>query len=271
MAEERQRPDGSHRLDVNVTCPACRGQGVFATWDCIDGTRNPFMRRRVLHDDTLFFYECPHCHEQIHIESQCLYIDREKKFMVWHIPDPKSPVTSAEVCAFLGEDSFDDYCCRAALTWGEWREKIIELESGYDDRLYEIIKYGAYQLVKEADRKRLPLESYHVDYDGEGADPAKLALVFLDKEQRGMGYSYGITAAVQDVTADLFLPILERLPNMDCKGRFDRFGYSWAQHLLEYVVKAANSGDGSALYGQLLSYWLQMLGKEIFHTDIQPQ
>ena len=60
------------------------------------------------------------------------------------------------------------YTCRAALTWGEWREKIIECESTYDDRLYEIIKYGAYQLLSKDDKERLPLEAYHIDYADDG-------------------------------------------------------------------------------------------------------
>lgn len=120
---------GTHEKVLALTCPACQGQGTFQTWDCIDGTNSPELRKRILTDETLFFYECPHCHEAIHVESPCLYINRQEKWMVWHIPDPKVPVTSQEVCSFLGEPSFDDYLCRAALTWGEWREKIIEMES----------------------------------------------------------------------------------------------------------------------------------------------
>ena len=146
--EEHQQKDRTHRAELQLTCPACGGIGAFSTWDCIDGGENAELRRRVLHDEGLFFYQCPHCHSQIHVESPCLYVDKYKKFMVWHIPDPKTPVTSEEVRSFLGGDSFADYRCRAALTRGEWREKIIEIESGYDDRLYEIIKDGAYQLVK---------------------------------------------------------------------------------------------------------------------------
>lgn len=260
---------GTHEKVLALTCPACQGQGTFQTWDCIEGTNSPELRKRILTDETLFFYECPHCHEAIHVESPCLYINRQEKWMVWHIPDPKVPVTSQEVCSFLGEPSFDDYLCRAALTWGEWREKIIEMESSYDDRLYEIIKYGAYQLVKEADREKLPLEAYHLDYNDEMRQKETLSLVFMERDRRGMGYTYEITPKVREVTEDIFLPLLKRLPNMNDKGKFERFGYSWAQHMMTYVMQAASSEEGKHTYGQLLGFWVQTLGKELFHADIK--
>ena len=150
--------NGTHDLDVTVQCPACHEYGVFHTWDVID-TADAKLSERVHFDENLFFYTCPHCHAKIHMESKCLYIDRDKKLLVWHIPDPKERVTSKEVQDALGSPSFTTYTCRAALTWGEWREKIIELEGSYDDRLYEIIKYGAYQLLSQEDKERLPLEA----------------------------------------------------------------------------------------------------------------
>lgn len=178
------KKNGTHDLDVTIQCPACHEYGVFHTWDVID-TADAKLSERVHFDENLFFYTCPHCHAKIHMESKCLYIDRDKKLLVWHIPDPKERVTSKEVQDALGSPSFTTYTCRAALTWGEWREKIIELESSYDDRLYEIIKYGAYQLLSQEDKDRLPLEAYHIDYADDSHDPDKLALVFMAERKSG--------------------------------------------------------------------------------------
>ena len=172
---------------------------------------------------TYFFYTCPHCHSKIHIESKCLYIDREKKLLIWHIPDPKEKVTLGEVQAALGTTSFSEYTCRAALTWGEWREKIIECEGAYDDRLYEIIKYGAYQLLSKDDKERLPLEAYHIDYADDSHDPEQLALVFMRRDEKGMAYVYPITNRLKDVTKDIFMPIIEQLSRED-QAPFERFG-----------------------------------------------
>ncbi len=46
---------GTHEKVLALTCPACQGQGTFQTWDCIDGTNSPELRKRILTDETLFF------------------------------------------------------------------------------------------------------------------------------------------------------------------------------------------------------------------------
>ena len=81
------KKNGTHDLDVTIQCPACHEYGVFHTWDVID-TADAKLSERVHFDENLFFYTCPHCHAKIHMESKCLYIDRDKKLLVWHIPDP---------------------------------------------------------------------------------------------------------------------------------------------------------------------------------------
>mgnify|MGYP000727252039 FL=1 len=53
--EDNQQKDRTHRSELQLTCPACGGIGAFSTWDCIDGGENAELRRRVLHDEGLFF------------------------------------------------------------------------------------------------------------------------------------------------------------------------------------------------------------------------
>lgn len=260
----------THAVDVAITCPACHQEGTFATWNCIDGTNDGALRQRVLTDEGLFFYTCPHCQANVHIEAPCLYINSREKWMVWHLPDLTEQITSAEVTAFLGQPSFAKYICRVSRTWGEWREKIIELESGYDDRLYEIIKYGAYSLLTKVDQGQLPLEAYHIDYTDTIETPQDVSLVFLRQDDHGKGYGYAINEKVKEVTQDIFLPILERLPNAPATGRFDRYDYSWAQQLVQYVIKAAATQENAKEYGQLIGFWVQTLGQEIFHKTITP-
>lgn len=265
MSKNRTQP-----TTLEITCPACQGKGAFPTWECIDGTSDDALRQRVLTDDQLFFYHCPHCHAAVHIEAPCLYINRHAKWMVWHLPDLRDQITSAEVTAFLGQPSFAKFTCRVSRTWGEWREKIIELESDYDDRLYEIIKYGAYSLVKKEDQERLPLEAYHIDYtDGQADEKNNLSLLFLRSDKKGQGYGYVITPAVKEMTRDLFQPILERLPGVNDTGRFERFDYTWARELVRHVFAAAASPEGKKAYGPLLTLWLQTLSQELFHQPLQ--
>lgn len=262
---------GTRETKIAVTCPACHHAGTFAAWDCIDGGETPELRHRILHDDTLFFYECPKCHRQVRIEAPCLYIDRDRKFMVWHLPEQKAPVFADEACQNAGIADAEGYVCRLALTWGEWREKILELESGYDDRLYEIIKYGAYQLIRKEDREKLPVQAYHIDYDSDSSAADALALVFMDQTKKGMGYTYPITARVRDVTSELFQPLLDRLPADEGPKRLYRYNYDWAKQFVEYVMHWASSQDSGTAYRKLLGFWIQTLGKELFQQPVTPR
>ena len=261
---------GSHETDLSLTCPACHGKGVFHTWDCINGSADPSMRQRVLHDQSLFFYTCPHCQRAIRVEEKCLYIDKKKHFMVWHIPDLKMTVTSGEVEDFLGQPDFSGYDCRVALTWGEWREKIIEMESSFDDRLYELVKYGAYQLLKQEQKEKLPLEMYHLDYADDQYQPDQLALVFMEEDQKGNGYVYPVNTKMLEVTHDVFLPVLQKLSPQAGKGVFERYGYSWAEHFMKYIIEAAKK-PGMETYSQLVGFWIRTIGREIFQTELKGQ
>lgn len=262
--------DATHAADATIKCPACHRYGVFHTWDVIDAADSE-MKERVHFDENLFFYTCPHCHEKIHMESRCLYIDRAKHLLVWHIPDPKEKVSKSEVQDALGAPSFTTYTCRSCLTWGEWREKIIELESAYDDRLYEVIKYGAYQLLSADDKQRLPLAAYHLDYaDDQVRNPDELALVFMQEDVKGMAYVYPITEKLKELTKDIFLPLIEQIPAFNRKGQFDRFGYDWAAQFVTYLLKAADEDKNRETYGNLLGFWVKTIGEEIFQAEVKP-
>ena len=156
------------------------------------------------------------------------------------------------------------------MTWGEWREKIIECEGAYDDRLYEIIKYGAYQLLSKDDKERLPLEAYHIDYADDSHDPEQLALVFMRRDEKGMAYVYPITNRLKDVTKDIFMPIIEQLSRED-QAPFERFGYAWASQFMTYLIKAAEADANRETYGNLIGFWIKTIGEEIFHTAVKPQ
>lgn len=149
--------------------------------------------------------------------------------------------------------------------------KIIELESSYDDRLYEIIKYGAYQLLSQEDKDRLPLEAYHIDYADDSHDPDKLALVFMQKDAKGMAYVYPITEHLKEVTKDIFLPIIEQIADANRKAQFDRFGYSWARQFTTYIIKAAEEDKNRETYGNLIGFWVKTIGDEIFRAEVKPE
>ena len=96
---------------------------------------------------------------------------------------------------------------------------------------------GAYQLLSQEDKERLPLEAYHIDYADDSHNPDKLALVFMQKDAKGMAYVYPITEHLKEVTKDIFLPIIEQIADANRKAQFDRFGYSWARQFTTYIIK----------------------------------
>ena len=95
--------------------------------------------------------------------------------------------------------------------------------------------------------------------------------MFLRKAEKRKCYGYVITPKVKAVTKDIFSPILERLPDVNDTGRFERFDYTWARALVQHVFEAASSPEGRDAYGPLMTLWLQTLSQELFHQTLRPQ
>lgn len=263
---------GTHAVEIAITCPKCQGEGSFKTWDCIDTDKNPELRERLLHDPMLFFYFCPKCFSRIRIDAPCLYIDRGREFMVWLVPDTNMEMSLGELRDFFGAGDYENYCCRTVRSWGEWREKIIELESSYDDRLYEFIKYGAFHLLKEEEKKQFYLPAYHVEYAEDNEKNDELALIFMKNDEDKSTYSYPISKNMLEISNDIFQPLMERIPELSGKGTFQRYDYDWAQMVIDHLLSAAMgaSGNDKDSLKKIIVLWFQGLGKEIFGADIEP-
>ena len=259
---------GSHEVVRPIECPNCHGTGSFQTWDCIDATAQPELRERVIHDPMLFFYYCTKCFSQIRIDTPCLYIDRDRAMMIWLIPDPTMEMTAGELQNFFGPDSYQTYQCRAVRTWGEWREKILEMESGYDDRLYEFIKYGAYRMLKEEDKKAFYWPGYHIDFADETKEKSdELALVFMRDDEEHTTYVYPISAKLMELTRDIFKPILDAVPETSVTGEFRQYNMTWGGQVIDNLVDAAANSDDEDLK-KMVGLWFGMIGKEIFNADV---
>ena len=149
---------------------------------------------------------------------------------------------------------------------GELREKIIELESSVDDRICEVIKSGAYSLIKAEDRKVLPLESYHIDYCTQEGDSRAIGLVFMRSDMGGQAYVYPLTDRVIQVTDDIFRPLLDGLDLYNRRGEFFRFTYETAHNFVMQTTEAAQ--EQNKKYEELISLWVKTLAKELYHVDL---
>ncbi len=146
------------------------------------------------------------------------------------------------------------------------REKIIELESSVDDRICEVIKSGAYSLIKAEDRKVLPLESYHIDYCTQEGDSRAIGLVFMRSDMGGQAYVYPLTDRVIQVTDDIFRPLLDGLDLYNRRGEFFRFTYETAHNFVMQTTEAAQ--EQNKKYEELISLWVKTLAKELYHVDL---
>ena len=244
--------------------PACSAAGTTIIYEQIDGTTQ--MRDRILTDSNLFMYECPHCGERVRIEAPCIYVDEKRKIAVWNMPDPKFEFTEQALAEKIGNWDISDYTCRITRSWGELREKIIELESSVDDRICEVIKSGAYSLIKAEDRKVLPLESYHIDYCTQEGDSRAIGLVFMRSDMGGQAYVYPLTDRVIQVTDDIFRPLLDGLDLYNRRGEFFRFTYETAHNFVMQTTEAAQ--EQNKKYEELISLWVKTLAKELYHVDL---
>jgi|GEM_PF-142307 len=267
LNKQKGQGSGTHVETWSIVCPECQGESKFEMWDCIDAVENPELRERVIHDPTLFYYYCSHCYTKLPIGAPCLYLDRKRKVMVWLIPDAEMVISEDDLKRFFGPGSYADYRCRIVRSWGEWREKIIEMESVYDDRLYELIKCGALRLLKDEVRNSFYLPAYHVEYADDHENKDELALVFMKNDAERSGYVYPLSPKIMDLTKDIFESILEHLPNTPAKGKFIDYGYHWAELVVNYVLEAAAKGKDD-VFKQLISLWFYSMGKEIFQSEI---
>ena len=263
-----QGKSGTHQIVRPITCPQCQGKGSFDTWDCMDITENPELRERVIHDPMLFFYYCPKCFSRIRIDTPCLYIDRERQFLIWLIPDRTMRMTPEELHGFLGAGTYDGYRCRIVRSWGEWREKIIEMESPYDDLLYEMVKNGAFRLLKKEEQESFYMPAYHVDYKGDDEKANDLTLIFMRDNEEKTTYSYPIAQKVMELSQDIFLPMLKKMADADETGTFRHYDYAWADRVVTNMLDVV-AKNGSDHIKKFIALWFQMIGTEIFQAEIK--
>lgn len=263
-----QGGSGSHEITRQIECPNCHGAGTFKTWDCIDVSAQPELRERVIHDPMLFFYYCNHCYSRIRIDAPCLYIDRARKMLVWLVPDQEMEMTQGELETFFGGSGYDDYRCRIVRSWGGWREKIVAMESSYDDRLFEFIKYGAYRMLKNEDKEAFYWPGYHIDYaDQENEKADELALIFMKDDADKSTYSYPISAKMLALTRDIFMPLLERVPELAKKGEFQEYNYDWGGKVIDNLIETTSQSNDEDLK-KMMALWFGTIGREIFRVDI---
>ena len=129
---------------IKATCPDCKKEFPFEMWQSINVQLNPELREKVF-DHSIFNFECPHCVMKAHTAYPFLYNDMKNGFMIQFCPDEEDVEEYANSLQKIIESdkatgALNNTYIRIVTEYFLLEEKIKIFESGYDDRLIELLK-----------------------------------------------------------------------------------------------------------------------------------
>lgn len=137
----------STQMSKDVGCPHCGAAVRTQMWPGICAQENPELRSRVL-EETVFDWKCPECGYAAQFVYPCLYHDKERKFMVYVVPNGSGkefqPVDVSEKFPQLSGVKK-----RVVSSPAELKEKILIFEAGLDDYAVEMVKYALAGVLDE--------------------------------------------------------------------------------------------------------------------------
>ena len=129
---------------IKATCPDCKKEFPFEIWQNINVQLNSEMRDKVF-DHSIFNFTCPHCGSKGYTEYPFLYNDMKNAFMIQYCPEEDSIEDYKKALQeIIDSDSaigaLNNRYLRIVTEYFQLVEKIKIFESGYDDRLIELLK-----------------------------------------------------------------------------------------------------------------------------------
>ena len=125
-----------------ISCPRCGARGIFTAWDSVNVDITPRLKEKVISGE-LFRWVCPGCGSLITVPYPMLYHDMERQIMVYHLLRRKLGGNELFMMKMMGNRGLmSKYIMRSAYGIEDFREKIVQLDSGLDDRAIEVLKYN---------------------------------------------------------------------------------------------------------------------------------
>ena len=130
-----------------MACPRCGKESDFVVWDSINTLQNPEMKAKVRSGDA-FVFECPHCGSKTQINYTTLYNQAEDHVMIYLVTKDSDKAIEI-VDQMMGKDGkvlpFErvlskEYTKRVVINPDQFKEKLLILDAGLDDRIVEIMK-----------------------------------------------------------------------------------------------------------------------------------
>ncbi len=119
-----------------VKCPKCGNSNLYNIYNIIDVDKEYYLRKEVL-NQSIFKYECK-CGYKTQMFYPTLYKNLSKNFMVEFASKSDASRFKNSLDSFGIPDT--NFIFRIVTRPFELTEKILVLESGYDDRIIEILK-----------------------------------------------------------------------------------------------------------------------------------
>ena len=129
-----------------ITCPKCGKKTYFLVWDSINTMKNPEMKEKVRNDEA-FRFHCPECGASALLNYNFLYHQQEDKVLIYVSADGEDASDMARILDQRG-NAFDGYRKRIVRSYNAFKEKLLILDAGFDDRIVEIIKSSVWDNVE---------------------------------------------------------------------------------------------------------------------------
>ena len=127
-----------------IKCPECNNEGDFKVWESINTADAPELKE-LIRSGKLFMWKCPKCGNDCIVFYPTYYHQPEDKVLMHYIPD--APLMAVNFMKTLTHDPYDESiklekgCRKRVVTdMNSFREKLLILDHGYDDRIIELQK-----------------------------------------------------------------------------------------------------------------------------------
>ncbi len=209
---------------IHVECPVCQTKASKTIETSINAQKQPPLKESLL-DGSLLAFECDQCGAKRQIETQIMYHDPDKHWLIYVAPnyhDHKEAIIKG-LSNILIQDGIDidDYHLRIVTTVPQLVEKIHIIDNGFDDQTMEVVKLLTDGLFAQQEPDRKVIHRYFMRKE----DDFKF-LYLTEDEQLLVDYHPTLTEFVEDKFG-------KELQN-DYRGQFILVDREWATNIAEH-------------------------------------
>ena len=192
----------SHKQGIE--CPRCRKESEFTFWRSINTTIDPELKEKVRSRE-LFQFVCPVCGHKVEVDYGFLYHQMEDHYMIYYVgqedvEQTKETLASAKSDDFLSKFA-EGYTYRIVISKQQLLDKLNIFDSGYDDRIVEIMKLLVLlQHYEENAVQNVDEMFYHKNKDGSDG--------FVLFSNRAYICDVTVSNELYEILAEHYLPVL---------------------------------------------------------------